>query len=71
MKLDQSFNPGLSTDAHGSTRMTRFRCSRGRSPRTIPGDVPPKVLPTRFAVENAERVGARHAPGSFPKHLAD
>ena len=35
------------TDAPGSTRMRRFRCSRGRSPRTIQEDIRPKALRTR------------------------
>ncbi len=59
------------TDAHRSTRMRCFRCSRGRSPRIIPGDVPPKALPSRSAgwptefTENADEDVAAASP-NFP-----
>jgi len=73
MSRDQADDPGSTTDAHGSTRMKRFRCSRGRPPtprlrrarppRTIRGDIPPKAVRTRSAwsptefTENTDQAG--------------
>jgi hypothetical protein len=43
-RAPESLRGRATTDAYGSTRMTRFRCSRRRSPRTIPGEVLPKAV---------------------------
>ena len=50
--------------------MTRFRCSRGRSPRTMLSLVPPKALPTRSAGSPTEGTENTDDEIAAPFHLS-